>query len=305
MAHSPCCLSQKKSDPLDLASIQLKNEDEKQQDELPQSPLFPSVQQLLALFQCAVCYNLCTPELRQCRNGHLTCNGCLARLASESTCPVCRAPGGHTGGSRNLAGERILLMLNPAVPCDQGCEITVRLSEMALHDGVCANRPYNCPEVLCPARLPAPQLKAHFLQNHTYQVVKGSQALTNFGLKSCCHGYAVGRDNQWMTKVFVCFGTVFFACVLTVKSELYVWLWHLGEEGAQRFRSKICLFGQGGRRMVYDGAVSSLRAKAPEVVKEGRCLRVDAQSVNEFQENGKLWYKIEVMDMNECAKINV
>ena len=52
-------------------------------------------------------------------------------------------------------------------------------------------------------------------------------------------GWCVGANNQWMTKVFCCYDTCFFACVLTVKSELYVWLWHLGEEGAQRFRSKV------------------------------------------------------------------
>ena len=51
----------------------------------------------------------------------------------------------------------------------------------------------------------------------------------------------VGANRQWLTKVFCCFETYFFACVLTVKSELHVWLWHIGEEGAQRFKSKVGL----------------------------------------------------------------
>ena len=216
----------------------------------------PTVQQLLALFQCSVCYSLCTPEIRQCRNGHLTCNGCLSRLVppASKSCPVCRAPAGGAagGGARNLVGEQILMLLNPLLQCDQGCEKLVRLADLPGHDRVCVNRPFHCPEVLCAARLPKKQLERHFFDSHTYQVVEGRGMMANFGLrptqpepwsaaKAPCPaaGWCVGANNQWMTKVFCCYDTCFFACVLTVKSELYVWLWHLGEEGAQRFRSKV------------------------------------------------------------------
>ena len=58
------------------------------------------------------------------------------------------------------------------------------------------------------------------------------------------------------------------------------------------------LFGPLGSRMEYNGWVNSLRTGAADVVEARRCLRVDKQSVAEFQMEGKLWYRIAIYDMH-------
>lgn len=98
--------------------------------------------ELAALFECPVCFEVVLPPIMQCQVGHLVCASCRPKL---SCCPTCR---GTLGNIRNLAMEKVAN--NLMFPCKHkstGCRMTLGLNEKAEHEEVCEYRPYSCP---CP-----------------------------------------------------------------------------------------------------------------------------------------------------------
>lgn len=46
-------------------------------------------EELAALFECPVCFEIVLPPIMQCQVGHLVCANCRPKL---SCCPTCRGP---------------------------------------------------------------------------------------------------------------------------------------------------------------------------------------------------------------------
>lgn len=98
--------------------------------------------ELAALFECPVCFEIVLPPIMQCQVGHLVCASCRPKL---SCCPTCR---GTLGNIRNLAMEKVAN--NLMFPCKHkstGCRMSLGLNEKAEHEEICEFRPYSCP---CP-----------------------------------------------------------------------------------------------------------------------------------------------------------
>ncbi|XP_017778654.1 PREDICTED: E3 ubiquitin-protein ligase SIAH1-like [Nicrophorus vespilloides] len=98
--------------------------------------------ELAALFECPVCFEIVLPPIMQCQVGHLVCASCRPKL---SCCPTCR---GNLGDIRNLAMEKVAN--NLMFPCKHkqtGCRMSLGLNEKAEHEEICEFRPYTCP---CP-----------------------------------------------------------------------------------------------------------------------------------------------------------
>jgi hypothetical protein len=121
--------------------------------------------ELAALFECPVCFEIVLPPIMQCQVGHLVCASCRPKL---SCCPTCRGTLGKarisvrstqilirmyvlsflTGNIRNLAMEKVAN--NLMFPCKHkstGCRMSLGLNEKAEHEEICEFRPYSCP---CP-----------------------------------------------------------------------------------------------------------------------------------------------------------
>lgn len=49
-------------------------------------------EELAALFECPVCFEIVLPPIMQCQVGHLVCANCRPKL---SCCPTCRGPLGN------------------------------------------------------------------------------------------------------------------------------------------------------------------------------------------------------------------
>ncbi|KAJ3589115.1 hypothetical protein NHX12_009963 [Muraenolepis orangiensis] len=77
---------------------------------LPSTNLPGQPSELIALFECPVCFDYVLPPILQCQAGHLVCNQCRQKL---SCCPTCRGP--LTPSIRNLAMEKVASTL--PFPC--------------------------------------------------------------------------------------------------------------------------------------------------------------------------------------------
>lgn len=108
---------------------------------------------LLALFECPVCAEHCSPPFTQCRAGHLTCNECLRRMKS---CPLCRDDSskfcecgiGEAGELasvsvryRNLSLENVAELIRfPCKYAHRGCENWLSARERQEHERECLKR---------------------------------------------------------------------------------------------------------------------------------------------------------------------
>lgn len=118
--------------------------------------------ELAALFECPVCFEVVLPPIMQCQVGHLVCASCRPKL---SCCPTCR---GTLGNIRNLAMEKVAN--NLMFPCKHkstGCRMSLGLNEKAEHEEICEFRPYSCP---CPGASCSWQVGS-FLCNLLYKII--------------------------------------------------------------------------------------------------------------------------------------
>ncbi|KII71680.1 E3 ubiquitin-protein ligase sina [Thelohanellus kitauei] len=93
------------------------------------------------LFECPVCYNVITPPIRQCINGHPVCAKCICRL---SACPTCRSTYEIQG--RNLMMEKLSSIID--FPCrfsKFGCSRLAKGDSIERHEIKCRYQPYKCP----------------------------------------------------------------------------------------------------------------------------------------------------------------
>ena len=103
--------------------------------------------------ECIVCYDVPRGHVYSCKNGHIICHTCEARLKSTNrgqvfNCPECRVP--YTG-CRNLFVSKFLEYYYRETPLKckfMGCDFTALLKDLLGHENLCIVRDVNCPGVL-------------------------------------------------------------------------------------------------------------------------------------------------------------
>ena len=103
---------------------------------------------------CVICGNLMLPPLKQCVNGHLVCNVCLASIGrtkggkSAAVCPTCRVEGIE---GRNLALEHLASKRKwPCLAAHNGCKQSMEYCDLKKHKSVCRyNQLASCPIADC------------------------------------------------------------------------------------------------------------------------------------------------------------
>jgi len=143
-----------------------------------ESPIITKmVSDIIGNLNCPVCMQLCDPPLMSCPNGHFTCSGCIARLASETlkrkSCPQCR----ETGFIRNLPYEKLALNIleNTELKCPYSddnpefCNEKYKYGHLSEHLKLCKGltQKYNCPCPRCTERnlYSLPELINHLFIN--------------------------------------------------------------------------------------------------------------------------------------------
>lgn len=96
------------------------------------------------LLECPVCYEILTPPVETCDNGHLTCQHCRSLLEN---CPTCR---GNFISFKNIIFNQVLESLPEYCEfANYGCEKIVSSSEKAAHAAVCNYKLVSCPNSKC------------------------------------------------------------------------------------------------------------------------------------------------------------
>jgi hypothetical protein len=96
------------------------------------------------LLECPVCYDILTPPVQTCDNGHVICQGCKYGLQS---CPTCR-------GNFIVFKNTLLDQLLDSLPVEcafatNGCEKVMNIGEKVAHENVCNYRLIKCPSNDC------------------------------------------------------------------------------------------------------------------------------------------------------------
>ena len=112
--------------------------------------------------ECPICYEIFTPPIRICSNGHSLCTICAQ---SSKTCPICRTllnPNSH-----NIALESILD--NLSVACKfEGCNEIILLSKLSQHFDTCKfNNYFKCIE----CQNSEIDIVSHLVKNHEYKEI--------------------------------------------------------------------------------------------------------------------------------------
>lgn len=92
--------------------------------------------------ECIVCYDVPRGHVYSCKNGHIICHTCEARLKSTNrgqvfNCPECRVP--YTG-CRNLFVSKFLEYYYRETPLKckfMGCDFTALLKDLLGHENLC------------------------------------------------------------------------------------------------------------------------------------------------------------------------
>jgi hypothetical protein len=231
-----------------------------------------------ALLSCSVCDSVCTPEVRQCRNGHLTCNLCLGRLTKD-TCPVCRAPG--AGSARNLSADGLVVLLDPVVACPhavRGCTAMFNYGALQLHladECVVVKHLFPCPVQRCNQKLPRDELFSHFLAQHSFFCLDRVRYLhlkAVFDRKGQGPSFYLEKHDR----------EFFLTSLATGPDDWCIWMWLLGEEKeAELFEYAICIpRPHGVVEEVFRSKVASLREDPEKLFGLGKCYKT-ARSVGD------------------------
>lgn len=114
------------------------------------------------VLDCSICFEPLRPPLFQCRNGHVACSSCCAKLLNK--CHICYDT---TGYSRCLILEKVIESIK--IPCsnaEYGCKRTFSYSQKHAHEMTCIHAPCFCPMNNCSFCGSTRMLSAHFSRNH-------------------------------------------------------------------------------------------------------------------------------------------
>lgn len=112
--------------------------------------------------ECPICFDIFTPPIRICPNGHSLCHTCAQ---SSKVCPICRSL--LNLNSHNLVLENILE--NLTVPCKfEGCSEVIVLSRLSQHFDMCKfNNYFKCIE----CQNSEIDIVTHLVKNHDYKEI--------------------------------------------------------------------------------------------------------------------------------------
>ena len=245
-------------------------------------------EELKSSLECPVCNRISLPPVMQCRNGHITCNVCRAKV---QLCPVCRD---QDMDVRNLIAEQAVAYMT--VPCEHshyGCKVEVQYREKENHEKICKFRPYICPYIECDHKLAADCVVEHVSTAHGEECRRSDGPEITASMILMGHNF--GGDGAWSPRLITCFGRTFFDVALTRDRWLHHWVWLLGEEGdAQNYLYEITAF-KGNVKYVYGGEVASLRTSDAEIVGDGQCLSISDAIGRRLKDGDKIRYKLKLM----------
>jgi len=95
---------------------------------------------------CPICFEVMTPPIKQCREGHPFCNACcdtLCRAPLGAKCPTCRTPL-TPPVARALQLEQVASGLRLKCKWDS-CDQVCAYGDYARHLETCTRRPVDCP----------------------------------------------------------------------------------------------------------------------------------------------------------------
>ncbi|XP_050314617.1 E3 ubiquitin-protein ligase SIAH1A-like [Anthonomus grandis grandis] len=246
--------------------------------------------ELAALFECPVCFEIVLPPIMQCQVGHLVCASCRPKL---SCCPTCR---GTLGNIRNLAMEKVAN--NLMFPCKHkstGCRMSLGLNEKAEHEEVCEFRPYSCP---CPGASCSWQGQLDKVMVHLQHSHKNITTLNGEDIVFLATEINLAGAVDWVM-MQSCFGhhfmlvlekqektdghTQFFAIVQLIGSR----------KQAERFAYRLELNGN-RRRLIWEAMPRSSHEGVASAIMSSDCLVFDNSIAQHFADNGNLGINVTI-----------
>ncbi|KAK5639294.1 hypothetical protein RI129_011786 [Pyrocoelia pectoralis] len=252
-------------------------------NQLPIMPTSPGTltDELAALFECPVCFEIVLPPIMQCHVGHLVCSSCRPKL---SCCPTCR---GTLGNIRNLAMEKVAN--NLMFPCKHkqtGCRVSLGLNEKAEHEEICEYRPYSCP---CPGASCSWQGQLEKVMGHLQHVHKNITTLNGEDIVFLATDINLPGAVDWVM-MQSCFGqhfmlvlekqekcdghTQFFAIVQLIGSR----------KQAEHFAYRLELNGN-RRRLTWEAMPRSSHEGVASAIMGSDCLVFDTSIAQLFADN--------------------
>ncbi|CAH1153816.1 unnamed protein product [Phaedon cochleariae] len=246
--------------------------------------------EIAALFECPVCFEVVLPPIMQCQVGHLVCASCRPKL---SCCPTCR---GTLGNIRNLAMEKVAS--NLMFPCKHkstGCRMSLGLNDKAEHEEICEFRPYSCP---CPGASCSWQGQLDKVMVHLQHAHKNITTLNGEDIVFLATEINLAGAVDWVM-MQSCFGhhfmlvlekqeksdghTQFFAIVQLIGSR----------KQAEHFAYRLELNGN-RRRLIWEAMPRSSHEGVASAIMGSDCLVFDNSIAQHFADNGNLGINVTI-----------
>lgn len=199
--------------------------------------------------------------------------------------------------NRNLAAERILMLLDPSLPCTYnpyGCGKMMGASELAAHETLCPCRPYPCPEMSCHRFDSLPAIHQHFVTSHSFKHFKASAATEELRLPEADKKVALVGT---IPKMFHCYQQVFLAHTAIYKGQLTIMMQIMGgQELANRYDYEITTHGGSGQTPpVFRARVQPLSQGQRFLLKYGPTFRLSLDEIPLDPFRGRaLWHTIAI-----------
>ena len=204
--------------------------------------------------ECSICFKVPRADvnLRQCPNGHLTCEICMGSCGDA--CSTCREPLNHGPRSRRkriraLAIENIIASVDLDRECKyESCDFAASKKTLDGHHKICKHRHVPCPGYDCDANPTFSDLMAH---------IKAMHPETKFGILSPKYCLSDGStykrryktvvddanlmdDGGWAMDIRAFRGKQFIPYFAVVNGMCYAWMYIIGDyEEAEMFQATI------------------------------------------------------------------
>jgi len=113
--------------------------------------------------QCPVCYKIPRKlPIPCCGAGHIVCQPCRSRVTH---CPTCR--GKMKSNTNTVVGDLIMLVFHKCKFSSLGCDVKMKLEDIAEHEKDCPERTARCPEAECKEEFQFKNFDQHVLSKHS------------------------------------------------------------------------------------------------------------------------------------------
>ena len=237
--------------------------------------------------ECPVCYELMTPPITMCENGHNTCNTCKPNLRQ---CPTCR--GDFLNVRNKLAETASRSFEHPCRFHTSGCTFTFRFDDKEKHEDECPYGYYKCPLCSvseCQWKGPFKHIKQHIENTH------GDKTIQRIGLaerqyNSIAHFTTHGK---WYSVVFIG-DTVFLYRSKVIDRTLYMCCMFVGtRDDTTYYFLKVIIRNKDGEEStsLMCDCINYLKFNEQNWEEE-ESIRLHEDFVNKFtDENGRLSFE--------------